>query len=380
MNRHAAAILMASFCCAPAGASTPAAAPAPAPVEARAPFAPAVFLGSDGLRHLAYELHVSNFYGDTGPLAAAQLQVWPDNAGTPLLRLDGTALAAAFRPSPAEGHPPPIAAGKRGIVFVWLTLPAAAPLPHTLRQQLAFTDEHGAPLQLDGATVAVDARPVPVIGAPLRGGIWLAHEGPGNVQSHHWGSLVAVNGELTIPQRYALDLAGVDAHGRALRRGVTDLQHTRHADWIGHGWEVIAVADGIVQATRDGDPEHAPLVAQPEPSALTADVLFGNHVVLEIAPGVFASYAHLQPGSVQVKPGNHVTRGQRLARLGQSGNSAAPTCTSSCRTGPRSKVPKACRMCSTASTCWARKARRSCSRPGRPGCRHRRSRGRHSCR
>lgn len=39
-----------------------------APVEARVPFAPTAFVGSDGLTHLAYELHVTSIYRDTGPL------------------------------------------------------------------------------------------------------------------------------------------------------------------------------------------------------------------------------------------------------------------------------------------------------------------------
>lgn len=37
-----------------------------------------------------------------------------------------------------------------------------------------------------------------------------------------------------------------------------------------------------------------------------------------------ASYAHLKKGSVKVKIGERVHRGQLLAQLGQSGNSAAP--------------------------------------------------------
>ena len=39
-----------------------------APVEARVPFAPSAFVGSDGLTHLAYELHVTSIYGDIDPL------------------------------------------------------------------------------------------------------------------------------------------------------------------------------------------------------------------------------------------------------------------------------------------------------------------------
>ncbi|WP_369936389.1 M23 family metallopeptidase [Xanthomonas tesorieronis] len=295
-----------------------------APVEARAPFAPAAFSGSDGRTHLAYELHVTNFYGDSGALAPQGLAVFGDDAAMPLLALDAKQLAQVVKPAPAAHEPVAILPGKRAVFFVWLTLPAGAAVPHRLRHRIPFTADTHANSTLDGATVQVgDAQPM-VIGAPLRGGRWLAHEGPGAAQSHHWGSLVAVNGQLTIPQRYALDLVGVDAAGHALRSGVKDIRNTRYADWIGYGADVLAVADGVVRSARDGEPEHQPLSAQPEPTALTSDGLFGNYVVLEIAPGTFASYAHLRRGSLKVKPGDRVQRGQVLAQLGQSGNSAAP--------------------------------------------------------
>ena len=47
-------------------------------------------------------------------------------------------------------------------------------------------------------------------------------------------------------------------------------------------------------------------------------------MVLEHAGGEFSLYAHLQPGSVQVKPGDPVKRGRGIARLGTSGNSTEP--------------------------------------------------------
>ncbi len=208
--------------------------------------------------------------------------------------------------------------------FVWLTVPAGASVPHRLRHRMHFISDGRIRSTLDGVIVEVGNAMPMVIGAPLRGGRWLAHEGPGEAQSHHWGSLVAVNGQLTIPQRYALDLVGVDAAGHALRSGVKDIRRSRYADWIGYGADVLAVADGVVRSARDGEAEHQPLSAQPEPTALTSDGLFGNYVVLEIAPGTFASYAHLRRGSLTVKPGDRVQRGQVLAQLGQSGNSAAP--------------------------------------------------------
>lgn len=300
------------------------AAPAAAPVEARVPFAPSAFTGSDGALHLAYELHISNFYGDTGTLFPQGLQVFGDTSAQPLLSLDAKALADWTRPAPADGAPVAIAAGKRAVVYVWLTLPTAGHVPKTLRHHIDFRTERQELVRLDGATVAPVQAPAPVLGPPLRGGRWLAHEGPGAAGSHHWGSLVAVNGALTIPQRYALDLVGVDARGHALRSSVTDLQKTRHSDWVGYGAQVIAVADGTVRDARDGEPEHTPLTPQPEPATLTTHDLFGNYVVLEIAPGVFAGYAHLRTGSVAVRPGQTVRRGQVLGELGQSGNSAAP--------------------------------------------------------
>lgn len=301
-----------------------AASPPLAPVEARVPFAPAPFTGSDGARHLAYELHLSNFYGDTGSLRPQGLQVFADNSPSPLLNMDASALSAWARPAAAEGTPLSIAAGKRLVLFVWLTLPAGAPLPHALRHHIDFATEKSGITTLDGAAVDVAKSALPVLGPPLKGGHWLAHEGPGAAQSHHWGSLVAVNGALTIPQRFALDLVGVDAKGRAVHATPERLQKTRHKDWVGYAAPVIAVADGVVRDVRDGEPEHPPLTPQPEPASLTSHGLFGNYVVLEISPGVFASYAHLRSGSITVKPGQRVQRGQALGALGQSGNSAAP--------------------------------------------------------
>lgn len=303
--------------------SLPAKNPA-APVEARVPFAPTIFMGSDGLAHLAYELHITNFYTDTGPLAPLHLQVRSDTSDVPLLVLDRAQLRQQARPTPTEADALTIPAGKRLVIFIWITLPAGTVSPHRLTHQIDFETDKQAIVTLDGATIAVsDVQPM-ALAAPLRGGRWLAHEGPGSARSHHWGSLVAVNGTLTIPQRYALDLVGIDQTGRAFHEGSAKPQTTRREDWIGYGWDVLAVADGIVRSTRNDAPEHPPLSPQPEPDALTADGLFGNYVVLELAPGVFASYAHLKPGSLKVQPGARVHRGQLLGRLGQSGNSAAP--------------------------------------------------------
>jgi murein DD-endopeptidase MepM/ murein hydrolase activator NlpD len=62
----------------------------------------------------------------------------------------------------------------------------------------------------------------------------------------------------------------------------------------------------------------------PDPSTINLENVDGNHVVLEIGEGLYAMYAHLQKGSLQVKPGDLVKRGQVLGKLGNTGNTSAP--------------------------------------------------------
>jgi murein DD-endopeptidase MepM/ murein hydrolase activator NlpD len=47
-------------------------------------------------------------------------------------------------------------------------------------------------------------------------------------------------------------------------------------------------------------------------------------VIVDIGGGRYAFYAHLKPGSITVKEGERVRRGQVLARLGNSGNTGFP--------------------------------------------------------
>ena len=50
----------------------------------------------------------------------------------------------------------------------------------------------------------------------------------------------------------------------------------------------------------------------------------GNQIVIDHGNGEFSFYAHLKPGSLLVKPGDRVQRGQRIAAVGGSGNSTEP--------------------------------------------------------
>jgi murein DD-endopeptidase MepM/ murein hydrolase activator NlpD len=57
---------------------------------------------------------------------------------------------------------------------------------------------------------------------------------------------------------------------------------------------------------------------------ITPDTAAGNFVILDIGGGHFVMYAHLRPGTLRVKTGDTVKRGDVIGLLGNSGNSTGP--------------------------------------------------------
>jgi murein DD-endopeptidase MepM/ murein hydrolase activator NlpD len=91
----------------------------------------------------------------------------------------------------------------------------------------------------------------------------------------------------------------------------------RNEDYPAWGQPVVAPADGLVVVAEDGVPDN-------QPNRAVGGNLYGNHIVLEHGDGEYSLLAHLQRGSVVVKPGQRVTQGERLARVGSSGMSTEP--------------------------------------------------------
>ena len=57
---------------------------------------------------------------------------------------------------------------------------------------------------------------------------------------------------------------------------------------------------------------------------ITLETVAGNTITLDLGGGQFAYYLHLQPGSLRVKVGDRVRRGQGLALVGDSGDAREP--------------------------------------------------------
>lgn len=80
---------------------------------------------------------------------------------------------------------------------------------------------------------------------------------------------------------------------------------------------VVAVADGYVTDVEDG-------VADNEVGDVNLRNNWGNSIVIHHAEGFFSQMSHLRKGSLLVKKGQYVRKGEQLASCGNSGRSPYP--------------------------------------------------------
>lgn len=113
-------------------------------------------------------------------------------------------------------------------------------------------------------------------------------------------------------QRFALDLLGVGADGKT-QRG----EATRNEDDYAFGREVLAPADGTVIEVIDGVRDNPPGLMNPYSAV-------GNCVIIQHREDEVSVLAHFKQGSIAVKAGENVQRGQLLGLCGNSGNSSEP--------------------------------------------------------
>ena len=96
-------------------------------------------------------------------------------------------------------------------------------------------------------------------------------------------------------------------------------------DYLDYGTPVHAVASGVVVSAVNNRPQVPPNTSTADNHTLhTAADFSGNSVIERIGRGVYASYAHMQTGSVRVKVGQRLRAGEVIGLLGNSGNTTAP--------------------------------------------------------
>ncbi|MEO8333444.1 MAG: M23 family metallopeptidase [bacterium] len=291
----------------------------PPSLELRVPKAPTLGVAESG-SFIAYELHVTNFSAQ--PMTLKDVDVLSGgNGNTVLFTLADSALTQGIS-RPGLTVPPAdrlkIAGGTRAVVFVWMPVDARS-APASLRNRVRV--EHGTgdssrTQELEGGVVSV-ARMGADIGPPLRGGVWLAANGP-SARSGHRRALIPIAGAPSIAQRFAIDWVRVND---------TDSTYSgdrlKNENYLAEGNDALAVANGRIVAVKDGIPENVPGVNS-RAVPITLETVGGNHVIIDIGGGRFAFYAHLKPGSLRVKVGDAVKRGQVIGLVGNTGNSTEP--------------------------------------------------------
>ncbi len=286
------------------------------PLEVRIPASPTAMTAL-GRTFLVYEIHLTNF--GTHPLRIDRLDVL-DERHVVVEALAGAALAqrtALIGQAPVRANAAPtIYVGQRAVLFLFASLPPGAPSPERLHHRffVSLGDDQPVDTLVTGAVAVVAAGDA--LAPPVRVGPWVALRAPSATSGHRL-SLVTLDGLVRVPQRFAVDWARLGNDGR-LYHG----DSTRVEAWYSYGEAVYAVAGARVALVRDGMPDKLPFAAPP--SEIDEEAATGNVVVLELSDGRFASYAHLKRGSIQVKTGELVREGQRLANIGNSGNTFAP--------------------------------------------------------
>ncbi len=292
--------------------------------------------GTDGKYHVDYDLVLTN--ATTLPAAVDRIEVV--DAGQPakvVATFSGKELVdpaceygecnrlRALPSAPAKNTV--LAPSESRVMLVDFTVDALADAPKAVLHHLYLQ----APVPPVPKPVAVDylAGPVDtsagtprVIGPPVKGPNWVALNGCCAPNSWHRSAILPADGGLSNSQRFAIDWKQANAQG-AFVSG----DKTKNASYVDYGSNIYAVADGTVVSTLDDQRTNTPGTLPATDPKLAAKLTFenadGNHIILDIGGGVYAMYAHMIPGSLAVKAGDTVNKGDVIGKLGNTGNASA---------------------------------------------------------
>ncbi|OWQ47047.1 hypothetical protein CDL60_11695 [Roseateles noduli] len=252
----------------------------------------------EGLDELVGEIHLACPVGAVSPAA---LRLVDADRGDAFAVFDEAALKRRLARIDDD----------RILIHVELRSRPGRPLPIRLRPVVAWDADR----ETEGEMHLVPTQGATVFGPPLRDGLWVAIHDPAWERGHRRVGFQQGD-RRTIPGRHAIDFVQVDADGR-IARGDSD----RPTNHFGYGAPVLAVADGIVSAARNDMAEAPSIAANRRHPLIDAP---GNHVILALAGRGHVLYEHLRPGSLTVRAGDRVRKGQVLGELGFTGDSTGP--------------------------------------------------------
>jgi murein DD-endopeptidase MepM/ murein hydrolase activator NlpD len=215
-----------------------------------------------------------------------------------------------------------------------LTQGQAVILPHTIfevkgqpqkvRVQVEGADSSRQTVKAEGTLAIVPFQSAIEYDFPLRGTWYIGASG--NFHSHHrWAAM----------EEFALDIIQFRERSKSYKTTGTSSQ-----DYFAFGQDVIAVADGtiveVVDKYADDDAklkkenetyeQYDQRIQSEQMQALAQDpyTVAGNYIVIRHNDSEYSMYAHLKSGSVKMKKGDVVKRGQVIASVGNTGSSTEP--------------------------------------------------------
>jgi len=285
----------------------------PLVAEALAPARPVV--ATDGRKHVAYELVLTNYSG--APVEIKRIDRF--DGKRKLAPVTGEAIGGMLKPFAGAPGTNEVGPGQSGIILLDLSLRPKAKLPGRIVHRFVVSKSN-VPLRFVSkfrtGTVRVLNRPAVQVRYPLRGSGWIAANGCCSEFTSHRGAVLPVNGHFHNSERFAIDFMRIQTDGRLVTGPWEDL-----SSYPFFGAPIVSATGGQVVRVVKGLPETQPSGNLPPASAAEAG---GNYIVVRAAKKRFAFYAHMQPGSAKVKVGQRVRPGQVLGRLGSTGNSNAP--------------------------------------------------------
>lgn len=273
--------------------------------------------GGDDMEHIEYDLVITNvFYA---PVTITSIDVATPK-GKRLLRLRGDDLKEALQPMMSAGEINEIPASGSAAVLIDVIVPRGelpAEVTHLIKYETSPTPLESiiGSKQILGPRLTVSNIEPLVISSPLKGDGWFNANGCCVASAHRSFRIVSGGGRFVKPETFAIDWV------RLKDNQLFEGDGSENDQYFGYGADVHSVADGTVITTRNDMPDTPP---NTPPVLIGPNDYSGNHVIVLIEPGVWAYYVHLIPGSVTVKEGDAVAKGQVLGKLGSTGNSTAP--------------------------------------------------------
>lgn len=311
---HAAAPASAQPSTSPVEASNP----PPLTLEVLAP--PQAVTGSDGDRHLVYELMLTNI--TPVALYVTDVQVVDPVTERVLAEYRRDAIPPRLLVDPQQPRSSRLMPDQLGFFFVHAVFPPQATLPGSLTHRVIVTPvSENVPWTASGADTAVNQEAPVVLGPPLQGSGYIAGDGCCDAPRHVQAVMPDGQGNWWNAQRFAIDWELLDAQNHLWVAPPERKESPQVGDYLIYGQDILAVADGTVVAVVKNLPDQPP---GKMPDGLPRDEADGNHVILELRQGAYALYAHMAPGSVAVDLNQPVKKGQVLGKVGNSGNTSAP--------------------------------------------------------